>query len=193
MQRVRHKNGSYIWFEVIYNWVAGGTDGHPHILTVGRDITERKAAEDVTARLQALLTDAVSAIDDGIAIYDLQERLIVANAAMRQLAGGPADLLEPGRTFTEVVDHVRTGYSHMDEKTFAAFHSWRTAQFRAADGIPHEQLLADGNWILLKDFRALKQELIALETRQQALQQAIANAVSPPPLIHPNPWSTGIA
>jgi site-specific DNA recombinase len=34
--------------------------------------------------------------------------------------------------------------------------------------------------------RALKQELITLETRQQALQQAIASASAPLPLIHPN-------
>jgi PAS domain S-box-containing protein len=172
VQRVRHKNGSYVWLEAAHNWVAPGADGHPHILTVVRDITERKVAEDAAARLQALLTDAVSAIDDGIAIYDSQERLIVANAAMRRLAGGPADLLEPGRTFTEVVDHVRTGHSHMDEKTFAAFRSWRTAQFRAADGTPHEQRLADGNWILLKDFRTREGGAVSVVSDITALKCA---------------------
>jgi PAS domain S-box-containing protein len=172
IQRVRHKNGSYVWHEAVHNWVAAGTDGHPQILTVVRDITERKAAEDATARLQVLLNDAVSAIDDGIAIYDSQERLIVANAAMRRLAAGPPDLLEPGRTFTEVVDHVRTGYSRMDEKTFAAFRSWRTAQFRAADGIPHEQFLFDGNWILLKDFRTREGGVVSVASDITALKWA---------------------
>ncbi len=172
IKRVRHKNGSYIWVEAIYNWVAAGADGQPHILTVARDITERKAAEDATARLQALLNDAVSAIDDGIAIYDSQERLIVANAAMRRLSGGPADLLEPGQTFTEIVDHVRTGYGRMDDKSFAAFRDRRTAQFRSADGVPYEQAQPDGGWILLKDFRTREGGAVSVASDITALKNA---------------------
>jgi PAS domain S-box-containing protein len=169
--RVRHKNGSYVWAEAIYNWVAAGADGQSHIVTVARDITQRKAAEDATARFQALLNDAISAIDDGISIYDTDERLIVANAAMSRLTGGPADLLELGRTFTEIVDRIGTWYK-MDEKSFTVFRPRRIAQFRSADGVPQEQLHPNGNWILLRYFRSREGGVVAVASDITALKDA---------------------
>jgi PAS domain S-box-containing protein len=181
--RVRHKDGSYVWAEAIYNWVAARTDREPQILTVAREITERKLAEDAAARLQALLNEAVSAIDDGIAIYDSEKRLIVANSAMSRLSGGPADLLTPGRTFTELIDRVRTGYRDIDDEAFAAFRSRRTAQFRTADGVPDEYLQPSGAWIEIRDFRtreggavSVVSDITALKTTAIELDRARARA-----------------
>jgi PAS domain S-box-containing protein len=183
IQRVRHKNGAYISLEAILNWVAAGPGERPRILTVVRDITERKVAEDAAARHQVLLDDAISAIDDGIAIYDSEERLIVANAAMSRLSGGPADLLRPGRTFTEVIDRVRTGYQGISEEAFAAFRSRRTTQFRAADGVPDEYIQSPSDWIEIRDFRtreggtvSVVSDITALKTAALELDRARAKA-----------------
>jgi PAS domain S-box-containing protein len=183
IQRVRHKNGAYIWLEAILNWIAAGPNGKPKILTVVRDITERKAAEDAAARLQALLNDAITAIDDGIAIYDSEERLIVANSAMSRLCGGPADLLEPGRTFSEVIDRVRTGYGSVNDEAFSVFRSKRTAQFRSADGVPDEYIQPAGAWLEIRDFRtreggavSVVSDITALKTTAIELDRARASA-----------------
>lgn len=183
IKRLRHKSGAYFWFEVIYNWVAAGADGWAQIVTVARDVTERKAAEDAAIRLQALLKDAISSIDDGMAIYDAQERLIVANAAMSRLAGGPADLLEPGRTFAEVIDRVRTGFDGIGQDAFLAFRSRRTAQFRAADGAAAEYLQSGNEWLELRDFRtreggtvSVASDITGLKTAALELERARVKA-----------------
>ncbi len=173
VHRLRRSDGAYIWVEAVYHWVAEGSDGRPQILTIVRDISERKAAEDAAHRTQALLNDAIAAIDDGIAIYDSDDRLIVSNAAMRRLAGGSTELFEPGRSFTAIMTNIRGdggtvwGPGTIDEQVAESI-----SQYRRADGTPREQLMPDGRWLLSRYYRTQEGGVVGMVSDITALKLA---------------------
>lgn len=51
--RVRHKDGHYLWFETTYK-VFGDAEHEQQILTIGRDISERKKQEDISAEAERI-------------------------------------------------------------------------------------------------------------------------------------------
>ncbi|KOY15178.1 PAS domain S-box protein [Paenibacillus xylanivorans] len=51
--RVRHKDGHYLWFETTYK-VIGDSKHEQQILAVGRDITERKKHEEISAEAERI-------------------------------------------------------------------------------------------------------------------------------------------
>src|SRR5579883_3242014 len=171
VHRLRRKDETYIWVEAVYHWVAEGSDGQQQILSIVRDISERKAAEDAAHRTQALLNDAIAAIDDGIAIYDSQDRLIVSNAAMRRLVASPAELFEPGRSFTDITTNIRGdgdtvwGAGTIDEQVGESMR-----QYRRADGTPREQLMPDGTWLLGRYYRTQEGGVVGMVSDITALK-----------------------
>ncbi len=57
--RVRHRNGSYIWFETAVKFIRNEEGEIEKVLSVGRDITERKQAEDRYKRIVEQSPDAI--------------------------------------------------------------------------------------------------------------------------------------
>ncbi|WFR65626.1 PAS domain-containing protein [Paenibacillus amylolyticus] len=51
--RVRHKDGHYLWFETTYK-IIGDAEHEQQILTIGRDISERKNKRTSVRRLNVL-------------------------------------------------------------------------------------------------------------------------------------------
>ncbi|WP_338594419.1 PAS domain S-box protein [Paenibacillus sp. Y5S-9] len=51
--RVRHKDGHYLWFETTYK-VFGDAERGQQILTIGRDISERKKQKDISAEAERI-------------------------------------------------------------------------------------------------------------------------------------------
>jgi PAS domain S-box-containing protein len=78
--RVRHKNGSWRLFEnfgrTLYeDSVEGG------VVANGRDITDRRRAEDEVARQKAYFEDILDSLDSGISVFDPEGRFEYATAA----------------------------------------------------------------------------------------------------------------
>ena len=63
----------------------------------------RKSAESVGAIAQRQLRDSIDAISDGLALYDSQDRLVICNAAYREIYGQVGLNVDPGVTYEEVV------------------------------------------------------------------------------------------
>jgi PAS domain S-box-containing protein len=72
-------------------------------LVTSTDITELKAREHELQEAQTQLTDALESIDLGFAIYDADNRLTLANSAMRDMLPGQEHLLVPGTRFEDIV------------------------------------------------------------------------------------------
>ncbi|MGN7412687.1 PAS domain S-box protein [Paenibacillus sp. SAF-068] len=51
--RVRHKDGHYLWFETTYK-IIGDAEHEQQILTIGRDISERKKQKDISAEAERI-------------------------------------------------------------------------------------------------------------------------------------------
>jgi PAS domain S-box-containing protein len=68
-----------------------------------RDVSERKARDAEIVRIQGHLLSAVESIPGGFAIFDASDRLVLCNAACRELMAIDADDAM-GRTFVEILD-----------------------------------------------------------------------------------------
>ena len=81
----RRKNGSWLPVEINVRFVtlAGGE----FMISVARDITERKRAEKILREEQNKLEAVMSAIGDGITVQDRQFRILYQNAPHREKQG----------------------------------------------------------------------------------------------------------
>jgi PAS domain S-box-containing protein len=112
------------------------------------------------------LSTVLDLMPDGIAIYDAQERLVLANPAFRAMFPICSAFMKPGiefemllRASIEVGDNVHA-MGHDREEYIAR----RLREFRDPDPTPQEILLADGRWVRVQDQRMPDGGLMCLRT-----------------------------
>lgn len=98
------------------------------------------------------LSKAIEVIDDGFALYDPDDRLVMCNSRYKSFYNASAHLMQPGRTFEDI---IRGGVANGQySEAIGREQEWiaeRLEKHRHPDG-PIEQLLDDGRW--LKVFEA---------------------------------------
>lgn len=86
--RAQKKGGSYIWFESTNRTVRDGSSERVvEIVTVSRDITIRKAAEENLAESERRLEQIIESVRSGITLSDEKGHFDVFNTAMEELTG----------------------------------------------------------------------------------------------------------
>jgi PAS domain S-box-containing protein len=83
--RVRTKDGEWRWMETRGNVIP--YRGTPHLLTICRDITERKQAEEAVRNNEELLQSVLATLPVGVAVTDLAGDIVVVNAASKRIWG----------------------------------------------------------------------------------------------------------
>lgn len=83
--RQMHKTGSYRHMFWMINKIPGGPGKPLGFLSVARDITERKKAEDKLRQSHSLLTAALESTADGILVVDTDERVTGFNRKFLEL------------------------------------------------------------------------------------------------------------
>ncbi len=99
--RLRRKDGDYIWVETTGRRIITSAEdsvGPLEIITVTRDITERKRAEDALAAERERLAVTLRSIGDGVVALDAEGRIVFTNPVaedhLKTLAGaGVGDVL----------------------------------------------------------------------------------------------------
>ena len=86
-----------------------GSDGLQYIWFILEDISGRKQKENQVIEAEALLRTAIETIGEAFVIYDAQDRLVYCNQQYRDLYSTSAPILEPGRSFEEI---IRYGVAH---------------------------------------------------------------------------------
>ncbi len=98
------------------------------------------------------LSKAIEVIDDGFALYDPDDRLVMCNSRYKSFYNASAHLMQPGRTFEDI---IRGGVANGQySEATGREQEWiaeRLEKHRQPNG-PLEQLLDDGRW--LKVFEA---------------------------------------
>lgn len=139
-----------------------------------------REAESARTRLR----DAIESLSDGFALYDSGDRLVMCNAAFRQLWPEIADLEEQAR-FSDLARAVafngRTIGSRLSPERWVAE---RPARHNLAHGI-HIQALSDGRWLQINEMRTSEGGIVGIytditevkaeEARQHARQLAEHN------------------
>lgn len=92
--RLRRKDGMYIWVEMasrtIYAMRRDG-GGPEEIISVSRDITERKQAEEALLAERERLVVTLQGIADGVVALDFERRVVLANPVAEALLSELAD------------------------------------------------------------------------------------------------------
>jgi signal transduction histidine kinase len=164
-----------------------------------REMAERRRVEDeVMALREVELTQramrsaedrilaAIEGLQAGIALFDREDRLVVANPAYRAMHTIIADILEPAVPFETILrENVRRSRFDLGSVEAEAYIARRLAQHRNP-GAPVQRRLNDGRWeqvreqrmadggilLVILDITAEKEREAALEKARDEAEQA---------------------
>ncbi|MDP6688403.1 MAG: PAS-domain containing protein [Alphaproteobacteria bacterium] len=146
--RPKFDDGKVLWFRTSgapfydQNNVFRGYRG------VATDVTGEIAFRERAKTEGERIASAMDHLNETMALFDSQDRLVFCNEAFRALNRKIIDLIVPGVTFEEVIRaNMRTGY--FDGVVTAApeeFIQQRLRQFHEPDG-PVDMILGDGSWV----------------------------------------------
>ncbi len=85
--RIRHSDGTYIWFETMTQVVADATGTVIRYQTVSRDITKRRAAEEAFKETAHRLGTIIESVEEGITLSDDSGKFEIFNTKMAELTG----------------------------------------------------------------------------------------------------------
>src|SRR3974390_1794733 len=115
---------------------------------------ERTDAEAKAARARLQLHEAIASIDEGFALWDAQDRLIVCNDRLRHMFGELDVALRQGVSFEEVIRSlVRSGRVPIPPNSIDDWVKNRVASHRAC-GASFEHQNSDGRWLKISETRA---------------------------------------
>ena len=188
----RDRHGEDYWLYLDIQPMLDRRGRHTGFMAVQIDITERRrqeaelaasTAEAVAAR--ARLVSAVEALQDGFAIYDADDRLVLCNATYRDAYPRSADAVRPGASFEALVRRRLADGEYVD--ALGREEEWLANRLAAhrSEVNEIEQPMKDGRWVrvleratpdggrvvLRVDITALKAaEKRALEERAAAME-----------------------
>jgi PAS domain S-box-containing protein len=125
-------------------------------------VEAREAAQQLD-QVKKQLVDAIEAISESFALFDRDERLVLANSRFHGFYATVADLAKPGATLEEI---ARAGAERRQFKTDLMPDVWvsrRLAQCRTPGG-PVEQILADGRILRVSDRRTAQGGYVSVAT-----------------------------
>lgn len=121
-------------------------------------------ARDEADTARRRLADAIESIDEGFAIFDAEDRLVLANQTYVGLWPEAADLIHPGAHFADIVEALAR--ARVPLGALAAPNAWasdRLERHRVADGgqaIP----LSDGRWVQVTERRTSDGGIVGIYT-----------------------------
>ena len=176
VHRLRRRDGSDVWVEASLQRIPPDRDEPARILTVVRDITERRQAEQAAEDLRQLLSDAIEAMQDGVAVYDAEDRLLLFNSALARYAVEGKEIFAVGRSYEEVLRSFLVAMG-TGEADIAAYAKAGLEQHSRGDGYPFEIHDPTGAWHLTRHFRTRDGGIVTVSTDITALKKAEAEAV----------------
>ena len=119
----------------------------------GVEAKQRQAQADAS-QAHLLLQESINSIETGLVVFDASDRLVVANQGLCMIQNGLSDLIQPGRTFSEISrEGAERGLFELGDETPQTWLSRLMARHQQADGQPFEIQLTDGRWILMSEHR----------------------------------------
>jgi len=153
----RRKDGDLRYQEATVSPVVDAGGAITQFIAVKRDVTERRAAAAALEHAHALLADAVECIDEGLALFDAEDRLLLHNRKFTAIFPFLAEQRElAGMRFEEMVRLALAAGAISDPKALADPEGWLAERQRLHQNPLFGALdlrLADGRWIEVKERR----------------------------------------
>jgi PAS domain S-box-containing protein len=130
-------------------------DGRTLLVLIDQSVeVARKEAEFAARQSSRLLQEAVNGLPEGFTIFDADDRLVVCNEAYLSFYSTSRDLIVPGASFEEIIRKgAERGQYREAEGRIDEWVSERVQKHHEADGSQLEQLLDDGRWLLIIEYR----------------------------------------
>ena len=145
----------------------GATLGH----AAGRMREQSAQLRAAGQRLQA----AIDALEDGFALYDSDDRLVLCNARYRELLPAPEEAFAPGVSFESILREGVRRDAYIDVGgSGAPAQAWietRLAQ-RKTGSSTEEVHLSNGRWARIHDRRTVEGGVVSIRTDITELKQA---------------------
>jgi PAS domain S-box-containing protein len=174
--RFRRKDGTYVWVDDILHLIRNGNGEPLEVVGSWSDVTARKEAEAARRRSKQRLTDALESIQEGFALFDADDCLVLCNRRYRELYPGNADLMVLGTPFSIIARGAAE--RGLVQDAAGRTEEWlerRLEEHRNPPG-PRLQAQSDGRWIQINERRtrdggtvALFTDVSELKRREQAL------------------------
>jgi len=138
---------------------------------VGTDITARHQQRESASRLERQLRDAIEILPQGIALFDVEDQLVLFNSSYRETTPYTSDLLRAGVSFVEMATAAaRRGPPILQNSGGEDYLSQRLALHRNLPS-QHEQSVTDGRWIHITERRTAEGGTILLSTDISGLKR----------------------
>jgi signal transduction histidine kinase len=133
-------------------------------------VTRRRAERNADTAKERLL-DAIENINDGFALYDADDTLLVCNSGYRDMHAAIKDLVIPGAKFEALARAgIDCGNGPLVEPSETQL-NLRLAQHRQADGTPIIQRRGE-RWLMRSERRTREGGVVAVETDITELKKA---------------------
>lgn len=117
----------------------------------GVDVTELKEAEEAIRKSEERLRSAVDSLQEGFALYDADDRLVVFNESFKKINPAVAELPESGMTYEELLRlNVQRGLFVEAKDREHDFIRERVKSHRNPKGMIVRQW-SDGSWHIIKE------------------------------------------
>ena len=147
----RRKDGSELAIEVSLS--PQEEDGVRIVSAAIRDISERKRLEAAARLTSTRLADAVESIDDALALFDAEDRLVLCNQVFRRLVHEPPGTDMTGRPYAAVLDAWLDDIAFEDDAARARFRDARLAERLRETTSNFDVRLRDGRSLRITDRR----------------------------------------
>lgn len=175
----KRRDGSLYWVAAKISPIKAEDGSITHFLSIEDDITEKKAAAASLQQVQERLITALEAIDDGFALYDRDDRLVLCNSRYREMYHKSAEFMVPGTPFEVILREGAQRGQYMDgRKRVDDWIAERLASHRSANAVQEHQL-CDGRWVRVTERETrdggrvgLRVDITPLKLAQEKLRQA---------------------
>lgn len=126
--------------------------------------SELARAKEAAETAQTRLAEAIESVNEGFALFDAEDRLVLCNKTYLSLWPAIADLIRPGISFGEIAKLAAARGSVLPDS--AGPDRWvreRVAQHAGADGT-HVHALSDGRWIQINERRTRDGGIVGIYT-----------------------------
>ena len=128
------------------------------VLSAAAETAERQARQ-----VQQQFVDAIETIQDGIALYDETDHLVLCNAQYQNMAEGlVADVIVPGARFKDIVRAAaERGLYTFEGRTLEGFIAARLAEHKNPTGKAVMHPVCGGRWMVSREFRTRSGGVVA--------------------------------
>ncbi len=118
----------------------------------GTDLTAEAEAAAQAAQAEATLTDAIESIAAGFALFDSDDRLVLCNSQYRDSNPVISKMAVPGVRFEDIIRKIADAGLYDEEISRDGDFVEKRMALHLNTPSDHEQRLADGRWIHIREF-----------------------------------------